>query len=119
MFETRRQVDACDPAELVRATFGSTREIASLEQLRGGSKKGVHQLGLGDGSTSVVYAWTAEDYWAPDGGPASGQRTNGRDGDALRIMHAYRRDRYGRPVSPGAGASESIATWCCGARSSI
>lgn len=50
-------------AGVVRSAFGS-RELVSVERLRGGSKKGVYRLMLDDHTTSIAYVWNAdEDYW--------------------------------------------------------
>ena len=51
-------------AGVVRAAFGPSRRLAGVQRLRGGSKKGVYRLTLGDGSTVVSYIWAAaENYW--------------------------------------------------------
>lgn len=50
--------------DIVRAAFGTARKLRGVERLRGGTKKGVYRLTLGDDTTSVVYVWNDdEDYW--------------------------------------------------------
>jgi hypothetical protein len=57
---------------VVRAAYGSKRGIASLERLRGGSKKGVYRLAFDDETTAILYVWNpAENYWPTVGDEAS------------------------------------------------
>lgn len=54
----------------VRAAFGSSRRLADIRRLAGGSKKGVYRLGFDDGSSAVGYIWDeGENFW-----PASNRR---------------------------------------------
>ncbi|MER5640228.1 phosphotransferase [Kitasatospora sp. NPDC002227] len=60
-------------AAAVEAACGGA-ELTEIDRLRGGSKKGVYRLGLGDGRAVVAYVWNREeDFWpeAPveDAGP--------------------------------------------------
>ncbi|WP_416959527.1 phosphotransferase family protein [Streptomyces sp. Agncl-13] len=65
MTTTRRTLTATDLAPLAHA-IGHT--LNDVTRIRGGSKKGVYRLTLGDGSTAVAYVWSpAEDLW--DAGP--------------------------------------------------
>lgn len=51
-----------DLAQFVRVLGGA--QLASIDRLAGGSKKGVYRLMLDDGSSVVLYAWNAaENYW--------------------------------------------------------
>jgi hypothetical protein len=65
MTGTRGHLQRQDLLGIARAAFGR-RELASVERLRGGSKKGVYRLTLDDDTTSIAYVWNShEDYW-PD-----------------------------------------------------
>ena len=58
-------------AGLTRAALGAG--LAGLTRLTGGSKKGVYRAALDNGSTAIIYLWTAaENYWParPAGNPA-------------------------------------------------
>jgi len=58
-FAERREL-----ADVVRAALGPGRRLASVERLRGGSKKGVYRLTFDDQSTAISYVWdAAENYW--------------------------------------------------------
>jgi hypothetical protein len=71
MERQRRFADAESLRPVVRAAFGASREVAAVERLSGGSKKGAYRVTVDDGSTVVIYVWNAaEDYWQdvlPDG----------------------------------------------------
>jgi hypothetical protein len=57
---------------VVRAAFGPGRGLTALQRLKGGSKKGVYRLSLGDGSAVIAYVWAAaENYWPAPNGPAA------------------------------------------------
>jgi hypothetical protein len=64
-----------EPAQVtavVRTAFGSDTAVRAVQRLRGGTKKGVYRLTLGDESTVVLYVWTEdENYW-----PAQENREN-------------------------------------------
>ena len=65
---TRRALTTADLAPLTRAALGPARSLAGVTRLRGGSKKGVYQLALDDGTTAIAYVWSPdEDLW--DAGP--------------------------------------------------
>jgi len=67
----RTFADADRLAAVVGAALGSSRSLAAVERLRGGSKKGVYRLVFNDESTLVLYAWDPnEDYW-PRPGPSA------------------------------------------------
>lgn len=72
MDTTRRFADAGQLTDLIKATFGTDRQISEMRRLPNGSKKGVYRLRLDDGTRAVVYIWApAEDYWhdvLPDDG---------------------------------------------------
>jgi hypothetical protein len=54
---------------VTRAAFGSSRQLAAVAQLAGGSKKGVYRATFDDAFSAVIYLWDpAEDYW-PDASP--------------------------------------------------
>ncbi len=60
----RRFADARQLAGVVQEVFGTDRSIASVDRLAGGTKKGVYRVALDDGTSTVVYVWSAdEDYW--------------------------------------------------------
>jgi hypothetical protein len=66
------------PGVLRAAGLGSHRRVATVSRLAGGSKKGVYRIGCSDGSSVVLYVWSAaEDYWA-----AAGSADVGADADA-------------------------------------
>lgn len=51
-------------AAIAEPLLGANRHVAGVERLRGGSKKGVYRLLLGDGSRVVMYLWRPEEsYW--------------------------------------------------------
>jgi hypothetical protein len=59
----RGQLQRQDLLGVARAAFGGP-ELASVERLRGGTKKGVYRLTLSDGTSGIAYVWNAaEDYW--------------------------------------------------------
>ncbi|MFD4561480.1 phosphotransferase family protein [Streptomyces sp. NPDC058469] len=65
MTTTRKTLTRTDLAPFAHA-IGHT--LNDVTRLRGGSKKGVYRLALGDGSTAVAYVWSPdEDLW--DAGP--------------------------------------------------
>ncbi len=58
---------------MVRAGLGTSRRLAAVERLRGGSKKGVYRLTLDDESTVIGYVWAAaENYWPRRGSAVAG-----------------------------------------------
>jgi Phosphotransferase enzyme family len=60
----RRFADARQLAGVVREVFGTARSIVSVDRLAGGTKKGVYRVTVDDGTSAVVYVWSAdEDYW--------------------------------------------------------
>lgn len=64
MVMARGHLSVGDLNGLAGAAFGTSRRLAAVERLRGGSKKGVYRLRLDDGSTAVAYVWSdVEDYW--------------------------------------------------------
>jgi Phosphotransferase enzyme family len=51
-------------AVFTQMAFGTSRRLAGFERLTGGSKKGVYRLGLDDGGSVILYAWSDdENYW--------------------------------------------------------
>ena len=55
-----------DVRDLIAGHLGSGRRPAGLDRLTGGSKKGAYRLTLDDGSTAILYVWSAgENYWPP------------------------------------------------------
>ena len=60
----RRFADARQLAGVVREVFGTARSIVGVDRLAGGTKKGVYRVTMDDGTSAVVYVWSAdEDYW--------------------------------------------------------
>ena len=60
----RRFADARQLAGVMREVFGTARSIVSVDRLAGGTKKGVYRVTVDDGTSAVVYVWSAdEDYW--------------------------------------------------------
>jgi aminoglycoside phosphotransferase (APT) family kinase protein len=64
---SRDHLTRADLAALARAASG--RDLAAVDRLRGGTKKGVYRLTFDDATTAVGYVWSAaENYWpAGDG----------------------------------------------------
>lgn len=61
----RTHLGVDDLRGVVRAVDG-TRELVSVERLRGGTRKGVYRLGLAGGTSRIAYVWHPdEDFW-PD-----------------------------------------------------
>ncbi len=59
----RQFMQHTDLAPFARALPGG-QQLTGFERLTGGSKKGVYRLALDDGSSVVLYAWSAaENYW--------------------------------------------------------
>ncbi|GID98536.1 phosphotransferase family protein [Amorphoplanes digitatis] len=57
---------ADDLRDLVAEQLGANRQLATLDRLTGGSKKGVYRLRLDDSTTAILYTWAAdENYWPP------------------------------------------------------
>jgi hypothetical protein len=57
---------------VVGAALGTSNSLASVERLRGGSKKGVYRLVFKNESTLVLYAWSPnEDYWPREAHPGA------------------------------------------------
>jgi hypothetical protein len=47
-----------------RAALGGGRELAAVERVAGGTKKGVYRLVMDDATTAIAYLWDdAENYW--------------------------------------------------------
>jgi hypothetical protein len=55
-------------ASFVRTASGSSRQLVDVARLGGGSKKGVYRLTLDEGATTILYVWSAEENYWPDGG---------------------------------------------------
>jgi hypothetical protein len=67
---------------VVRAAFGRSRSLRSVERLAHGSKKGAYRLTMDDGGTALAYAWDdSEDYW-------HGVLPEGADDPANPFSHA-------------------------------
>lgn len=112
MFGARRFATRDDLDDVARAALGGRYRLTRVERLRGGSKKGVYRLVLGDDSTAIAYVWDdTENYWPAtqaDGNladpfsPASGiallEAANRRLGElgvrTPRILLADRSRRY-------------------------
>ncbi|GAA2118790.1 phosphotransferase [Kitasatospora saccharophila] len=78
----RSFADARSLAPVVREVFGTDRRITAVDRLRGGTRKGVYRVALDDGTSAVVYLWSAdEDYW-------SGLLPDGHDDPAHPFSHA-------------------------------
>lgn len=70
---------------LARAVHG-TRDLVSVERLRGGTSKGVYRLRLADGTSAIAYVWHPdEDYW-PDARSGTGLGPFGRAHDRLSAV---------------------------------
>ncbi|MCZ7438665.1 phosphotransferase [Micromonospora sp. WMMC241] len=53
-----------DVRDLVRDRLGTDRRVTALDRLTGGTCKGVYRTTLDDGTTVVLYVWSAEEnYW--------------------------------------------------------
>jgi hypothetical protein len=64
-----RSVETDDLTALLRE-LPAVSPLASLDRLRGGSKKGVYRLRLADGTTLILYSWADdENYWPAGGAP--------------------------------------------------
>ncbi len=48
---------------LAASALGCTVTVTDVHRLRGGTRKGVHRLGLDDGSSVVLYLWREEEDW--------------------------------------------------------
>ncbi|AUG77348.1 hypothetical protein CFP65_2519 [Kitasatospora sp. MMS16-BH015] len=78
----RKFADAEGLAPVVREVFGTDRRISGVERLVKGTKKGVYRVGLDDGTSTIVYVWSAdEDYW-------DGLLPEGHDDPANPFAHA-------------------------------
>ncbi|NUW43667.1 phosphotransferase [Nonomuraea rhodomycinica] len=65
-------------AELAEPVFGRGRRVAEAQRLRGGSKKGVYRVLFEDGSSAVLYVWSAEeDYWPATSGDSAASSGEG------------------------------------------
>ncbi len=59
-----RFADAGSLRPVIAAAFGSSRRVADVRRLPGGTKKGAYRVTVDDGATALVYIWnSAEDYW--------------------------------------------------------
>lgn len=79
----RTFVSEADLHDLVHATYGADRRLRELTRLPGGTSKGVYRLTLDDGSTVLLYRWTAdENFWPAQTGLSVGpfDADTGRDG---------------------------------------
>jgi hypothetical protein len=56
MAEERRFADVKSMRPVLRAVFGRSRSLLSVERLAHGSKKGAYRLAMDDGGTVLVYA---------------------------------------------------------------
>jgi hypothetical protein len=77
----RKHLGLEDLRGVTRAAFG-TRDLVSVERLRGGTKKGVYRLELADGTSGIAYVWHPdEDFWpdAPADPDSPFQHTTGLD----------------------------------------
>jgi hypothetical protein len=80
--------DAESLRPVVRAAFGTSRDVTGVERLSGGSKKGAYRVTVDDGSTVLVYVWNAaEDYW-------QGVLPNGAGDPADPFSHASGLDLF-------------------------
>lgn len=60
----RQFADARSLRRVASAVFGTSRRLAYVRRLPGGSKKGSYRITMDDGATALVYVWNpAEDYW--------------------------------------------------------
>ena len=65
------------------------RRVVTLDRLTGGTKKGVYRLGLDDGTTVVLYVWTAaENYWPPAPVVPDDPFTDASGPDLFAVNHA-------------------------------
>jgi hypothetical protein len=80
--EGEQFADAGSLQPVVRAVFRGHRDVAEVERLPGGSKKGAYRVTVDDGGTVLVYVWNAaEDYWR-------GVLPEGADDPADAFSHA-------------------------------
>jgi hypothetical protein len=78
-----------DLHDLLRDTYGTDRRLRDLTRLAGGSSKGVYRLTLDDGSTVLLYRWTAdEDFWPAQTGLDVGPFAAGPGRDGFTRAHA-------------------------------
>jgi hypothetical protein len=57
--------------EFVRDAFGSSGRLLAITRLAGGSKKGVYRLALDGDESAVLYVWSADENYWPDGDDAA------------------------------------------------
>ncbi|MFI7210011.1 phosphotransferase family protein [Micromonospora maritima] len=106
---TRAFLRPHDVRDLVRDRLGADRRVTTLDRLAGGTRKGVYRIGLDDGTSVVLYVWSAaENYWpvsttVPDDPfvEASGADLFATNHAALtaagvRVPHVIAVDRAGR-----------------------
>jgi hypothetical protein len=84
-------------AGVVRAAYGPRRRLTGLTRLRGGSKKGVYRLLFDDGETAILYVWSPEENYWPDGQDAAEPFT-GASGLGLFEASHTRLSALGVPV---------------------
>jgi len=86
--ERRRFADAAGLRAVVGAVFGAGRQVAGVERLPGGSKKGAYRVTVDDGRVVLIYVWNeAEDYW-------QGALPEGSDDPAEPFSHASGLDLF-------------------------
>jgi hypothetical protein len=85
----RRFVRREELRALIRRTFGSSRRLADISRLGGGSQKSVYRLTLDDGATSILYVWSgAERYRPPPGVEESDPFMDASGADLFVASHA-------------------------------
>jgi hypothetical protein len=85
----RRFVVRDQMTSLVREEFGTARQLVDIVRLTGGSKKGVYRLALDDGASVILYVWSAdENYWPEGGGDAADPFADASGADLFEASRA-------------------------------
>ncbi|MDG4801903.1 aminoglycoside phosphotransferase [Micromonospora sp. WMMD980] len=86
---TRTFLRPDDVRDLVRDRLGTDRRVTTLDRLTGGTSKGVYRITLDDGTTVILYVWSAEEnYWPASATVPDDPFTEASGADVFATNHA-------------------------------